>query len=744
MAELVGEAAAAQDGVARRCRGLESVVMARDQLAPIEPGVTEKRRSLFSRSPIQVASTELAVETPKFSPKVSSAALRTIGDEDRAMRRRRRTVAQQDRVWQEKCYEAPLAVGELGYLVQLQANVTALCGFPVRRWDEAIGRWASNDREDDGLPFDPRPEGVMEALVGPNGGRAELIRKGAYHLFCAGEGNLVGTPIDAGSGIMWEFLSTMEVYPDADGHLIRRRSGMTSEDVEALGDDVYIARCLNPSPIYSDLADSEVRRVLPIVAEIKSLTQMVDATVKSRIPANILFIPEGMTLHGVGDTDDADSLAGDEDRGTLYDIDQLVEEIFEHVSQSQVDPLSAARLVPLVLVGAGEQGQYVKIIELSRELDGWAQELRAEALGRLARGLDSPPELIGGRASVNHWTSAIIDQDFLAKHIQPIGQLLADFLTVNYLRPMLETFEGMTREEAFEWKLDFDPSPVSARADEAQSARDMRDLLSDEAILSANGFDKADSVSEEQKTERRVWSLIETNPTLFAPLLLQLPGWEDYDLTDVLEAIAAQATAPAVEGEPPGLLPAKPKPKLDRPKADEQADNQDEIDDEEAAGDIPERPENLAALTQALVAEADLALDDALRKAGSRFVSHLQGADDSLKARAKSVSKQKLMATVTRADMASLGLNPSRLLRNVWDGLNDTTVAMTAAYLSGDGMDNERAHEAAAHVAQSLCTVMQEFLTERFHDTIGRGANGYRVPTSTVLAILEDVLPITV
>lgn len=716
--------------------------MARDRLAPLEPGVSDKRRSLFSRSPVQQQpKASLAMERPTFSPKVSSAALRTIGDEDRAMRRRRRNTSQQDRVWQEKCYEAPLSVAELGYLLQLQANVTALCGFPVRKWDDKTGRWAANDRDDDGVEFDERPEAVMEALVGPNGGRSEVIRKAAYHMFCAGEGTLVGTSIETGSGIMWEFLSVMELFPDAEGRMIRRRSGMTTEDMEVLGDETYVARCLNSSPIYSDLADSEVRRVLPIVAEIKSLTQMVDATVKSRIPANILFIPEGMTLHGVGDTDDAESLAGDGEHGVLYDIDELVEEIFEHVNQSQLDPLSAARLVPLVLVGKGEEGQYVRVIELSRELDGWAQDLRQEALTRMSRGLDSPPELMSGRASVNHWTSAIIDQDFLVKHIQPIGQLIADFLTTNYLRPMLIHFEGMSEEEAFQWKIEFDPAPVAARADEAQSARDMRDLLSDEAILNANGFNKADAVSQEQLTERRVWQLIETNPTLFAPLLLQLPGWEDYDLDAVLEAIAAAAMPPEPAPPAPGELPPGQTPAAE---SDPEDANQDDITDAESGAETPQKPETLAALTQALVAEADLALDVALRKAGSRFVSSLQGADDALKARAKSVPKQQMMSAVTRNDLSSLGLTPARLLRDAWVDLHDAALALTAGYLSRDGMGEARATETGALVAEQLTARMQDYLVERFHSKISRGSNGYRVPTSTVLAILEDVLPIRV
>lgn len=677
-----------------------------------------------------------------FTAKVSSTALRTIGDEDRTQRRRRRNTAQQDRVWQEKCYEAPLSVAELGYLLQLQANVTALCEFPVRRWNEDVGRWEANDRDAEEVEFDERPEAVMEALVGPNGGRGEVIRKAAYHLFCAGEGIMVGTPIDSGTGIMWEFLSVMEVYPDADGRLVRRRSGMTSEDIEYLDKDTYVARCLLSSPIYSELADCEVRRVLPIVAEIKSLTQMVDATIKSRIPANILFIPAGMTLHGVGDTDDAESLASDGERGALYDIDSLVDEIYEHVNQSQMDPLSAARLVPLVLVGDGEQGGFIRVIELSRELDGWAQELRTEALTRLARGLDAPPELMSGRANTNHWTSAIIDQDFLVKHIQPIGQLLADFLTVNYLRPMLQTFEDMSEEEAFEWKVVFDPSPVTARADEAKTARDLRDLLSDEAILSANGFDKADEVSQEQRTERRVWELIRLQPTLFAPLLLQLPGFEDWDLDQVLEAIAAAATAEAAvgvnetivneEGELEDPLPGT--------KAAETNANEDLVD-AESGTETPDRPEGLAALTEALLAEVDLAVDGALTKAGSRLVSHLQGAkDDSLRARAKSARKQTLASTLSRSDLNELGTTPGKLLRGSFDELAATAGLLAFMHMSNLIDDELAAQEAADRIAAQLSAAVEGYVHDHFHDNFKPGPNGHRVPTSLVLSILEDAL----
>ena len=571
----------------------------------------------------------------------------------------------------------------------------------------------------------------MEAFSGKSG-RTELIRKAAYHMHAAGEATLVGTPIDTGSGILWEFLSVVELHPSPDGVMMRRRAGLSS-DIETLDDDVYMARLLNPSPVYSDLAQSEVRRVLPIVSEIKSLTQMVDATVKSRIPANMLFIPEGMTIAGVGDTDDASPM-GDDGVGTLVDIDELVDDIWTHMNQSQIDPNSGARLVPLVVLGEGEQGKYIRVIELSRELDGWAQDLRNEALSRLAKGLDSPPELMTGRASVNHWTSAIIDQDFLIKHIQPIGQLIADFITESYLRPMLQTFEGMSEEEAYQWRVEFDPSPVMARADEAKSARDLRDLLSDEAILAANGFDKTHAVTPETKAERRVWQLIETNPTIFAPLLLQLPGWEDFDLTEVLDIIAQMAAGAAL-GVTGGIE--------EEEEGDEQAQNDDEIIDATSGQETPDRPEGLAV---AILAAADTALDAALQKAASRFVSGLQGngQDAELRTRLRSVNKMSVMASISDNDVSAAGFTRDRLLRDAWNGLYDQTLSHVSGHLMDDNMDAARAHETAALAAQVICDRMHDWVVENLHSEFRKRKNGFRVPTSIVTDALEDVLPIPV
>jgi hypothetical protein len=701
--------------------------MARDPLAPPAPGMNEKRTKLFSRSPKQHAS--FAMVQPKVNASVTSAALRQVGEDTRDAKRRRRRVAQQDRTWQQQAYDYALKVGELGYLLNLQANIVALCDFPLRRWDEEHAAWVANDPDDD-TDYDPKPDNVMKAFVGPVGALDELIRRAAFNLFCAGETHLLATSSEGGDGLLWEFLSVEELFPDAEGNYIRRPSGATTEGQTGLPDDNYVARCWRSSARFSDLAESEVQRVLPICKEIVTLTEMVDAVLKSRIPAGMLFIPEELTFPSPEDGDEpVDQLADG-------DVDDFVEELFEHLSTANTDPGSGARLVPLVVRGPAEHGQYITLIELSRNMDNWAQELRQEALGRLASGLDAPPEIMSGRASLNHWTSAIVDNDFVVKHVQPVGRLLADFLTVAYLRPMLEAYEGMSEDDAMNWRLDFDAAPVMARADEAKSARDLAELLSDEAILIANGFTKADMVGPEALADRRLWRLVSSAPTVFAPLLNQIEGLEDVDMDDVLKILMGEG------GEDPAAPVDALPDAVDvsgAPPAESVLGDGDELVDATSATATPARPEGLSLLTERLAVAADEALRAALTRAGSKVVTCAQG-DDLLRDRIRSVRKDRVMSLVSDKDLERFGLNRSKLLNSAWDDLGARTRAWVRTHLDADGVDTYVADEQAAMVAHRLCERMSDLAELHLLDEFKVGSNGLRVPHSLISEVLEEMM----
>lgn len=752
---------------------------------------------------------QMAMTTPKRAATISSSALRQISKDSPEQKRQRRNRTQTERVWQREAFDYAEKVGELGALLTLQSNIVSLCGFPVRRWDDDEADWVANDPDADddadeitplgtldpapppkvpGAPpapespkvkqpkqtkpakakpkYDDRPANVMRSFVGPDGGAVDLIRRAAYNVFCAGDCTLLGTPHPKDIGILWEFLSVLELYPNPDGAMIRRRGG-TGAAEEKLPDDNYTGRLYRSDIAYSDLASSEVKRVLPILQEIVTLTMMVDAIAKSRVPADLLFIPEGMSFAG-SHTEAVEAEPGVDVADDSDDTDDLVDDLFDHMTAPFNDPGSAARLVPLVIVGpinehSGRSG--IEVIKLSREFDQFAQELRAEALGRLANALDAPPEAMTGKSSLSHWTAANVDSEFIVKHIQPTGILIADFLTWGYLRPMLEAYEDMTPDEALQFKIEFDPSPVIARADEAKSARDLSDWLSDDAILMANGFTKADMASAEVIRQRRLWQLVSSGGD-FAKLLPLLPGFENVnpDMIGTPPAPPAPPPPPPLEavdavGNPKALgakakldaanAETKPKPGRGRPAKDDGKEKStgDETPKAKTKPGQKAEPKALAAsagevdmavLVERLAVAGDAAISRALERSGSKVISLSQSKNPMLRDRLRSARKDRVMSLVTGAELTALGQTPKRLLDGAWDDLAIQAREWMRAHLIEQGVDELAADDRSALAAHHLCSQLQDLAEHSMLRSWRAGTNGLRVPHSLINEVLEQ------
>lgn len=694
----------------------------------------------------KATSSSFAMQPPSRSYKVSTAALRQIGEEPVNRRRRRRQLSQSDREWQSECFDYAEKVGELGALLEMQSNTLSLCGFPVRRWDADAAAWVANDPEfDEGSEgdqaklkadsqYDPRPGNVMRAFVGPDGGFEEQIRRAGYHLFCTGETTLLGSD-NATDGILWEFLSVEELRLNSEGVYTRHASHLSGE--EKLSEDDYTARLHLSSYRYSALATSQVKRVLPILQEIVTLTMMVDAVAKSRVSANLLFIPDELTF-----APDPEPQEGDLDEGgdpntppgdlndDAVDEDSLIDDLFEHMTAPLTDPGSAARIVPIIIRGKAEFGKEIRVISLARELDMWAQELRMEALGRLAQGLDAPPEAMSGKGTANHWTAANIDSEFIIKHIQPMGRRIAAFLTTSYLRPMLMLFENMTAEQADQFMVEFDPSPVIARADEAKSARDLAEWLSDEALLSANGFTKADLASSETVRQRRLWTLIKDQPGTYARLLPLLKGFEDVD---------PELIGPA---QPPAPAPGEEPQDGSEVTRDADGDNigqGDEIVDETSGTETPDKPEGMALLIERLVTAADADLRRARERAANKVVSSFQSKPE-VRTRLAQLPKNRVLCSLTTDERQSFtGRRQSALLANAWDEF-ETNAAYWIAEFLAERADATVAQREAMAAAATMRARLEEYGTRTLFDPITRNGNGLHVPTNLIADIIEQAV----
>jgi hypothetical protein len=465
--------------------------------------------------------------------------------------------------WQRDAFSFNELIGEIGYLNNLVANLVSTCDLRVV--ERRITPYGVEVEDS----TDGRAARVMAAFTGPQGGQKELKRRAAMHLQIAGESFLLGTPLadkfDRPAGFMWEFLSTEEIRVTAGKgkqQIKRNASGLSDGDAGFVDVEAFIARLWRPDPRYSMRADSPMKRVLPICRELVVLSEVVDSIAKSRLSSGMLFIPEEMSFGPISETE----APNDSD-----DFDEFIGTLVEHMSAPVRDRTSAAGLVPLVVRGAAEFGDKIRLIELAQDLDVTYQSLRMELLDRLAKGLDAPPEIIGGKAGLNHWSSYNVDADLIGKHVNPVGEMIAEFITVAYLRPMLSEFEHLSDEDVLRFELLFDSRILTSRQDEGPAATGAWDrmALSDATYLRANGFDMEDYPTDEERQRRLLEKVVLSDPRNFGPRLLPALYPElarlfmDFDLLSVNAPEATDSAAPAA-------LPADP---VNQPLADPGAMN---------------------------------------------------------------------------------------------------------------------------------------------------------------------------
>jgi hypothetical protein len=466
--------------------------------------------------------------------------------------------------WQRDAYAYNEMIGEVGFLHNLTANLVSTCELRVVEQEWTPEGYSMSESTD------ARSARVMAAFTGPQGGQKELKRRAALHLQIAGESYLLGTPltnpVGMPGGFAWEFLSTEEVRVTGEGgrQTIRRNAfGAGDRDAGYVDVDAFIARLWRPDPRYSQRADSPMKRVLPICRELVVLSEVVDSVAKSRLSSGLLFVPEEMSFGPINENEGLDN---------TDDVDEFTETLVQHMSAPVEDRTSAAGLVPLVVRGAAEFGDKIRLVDLARDLDQSYAKLREELLKRLSHGLDAPPEIMTGKQGLNHWSSYNVDADLITKHVNPCGEMIAEFLTVAYLRPMLIEYEAVNPAEAQRFRLVFDSRMLTARSDEGPAATGAWDrlALSDDAYLRSNGFDSEDYPDDDERRRRLLEKVVLADPTNFAPLLLPeidpALGKLFGKGTPAAQPERAQPVAPNPQPEPEVETPA-PSPETGPPEA---------------------------------------------------------------------------------------------------------------------------------------------------------------------------------
>lgn len=474
----------------------------------------KRTRSTFSRStqivqvpkPSNLSSvfTNTAQSATYSTPRTLTAAAAQIKVNDKGeyeQFRIRRSAGSS--AWQAEAWEYYDAIGEIKYAFNLVASVVSRIRIYAAVVDDPSETPISvrqSELIDDRLAS--AAERALGRLNSAYGGQAGLLRDAALNLAVAGECYLIQMPARPAYNLpeSWDIRSVDEVTTDPRGgfNVIGRREQSTSSQgpsgqASKLGKNAFVGRMWRSHPRFSDEADSSLRGLLDLCAELLLLNRTFRATARSRLNAGALYLPDGLSVASQGDGDfPYDSEDG---IGPNFTAEEAEDEFEEQLMDAMTTPIrdeeSASAVVPLIIRGPAELGDKIKQFKFERSFDPALAERSDRVLERILQGLDVPKDIVTGLANVKYSNALQIDESLYKAHIEPLMLLIADALTVMYLRPYLiaNGFEEAQVNRIVVW---YDPTAIATRNDRATDA----DAGFDRMAVSANSWRRAHGFSD--------------------------------------------------------------------------------------------------------------------------------------------------------------------------------------------------------------------------------------------------------
>jgi hypothetical protein len=341
------------------------------------------------------------------------------------------------RTWQHAAWGYTRSVPELNAAMMFIGNCLSRCKLVVgqRNPDGSVEQGFDGDEpKDENGPVDLLNEAAeyINDLQMPRGGQSEMLRSFGEKIFVAGECYIV--PEDLPTGLVFEVLSTQELMPEGNKYKRYYGPGWGTDD---LPPDTKPIRVWRADGQYQMLSSSSVRACLEILEELVVLTRLVRAAAISRMSlAGVLVVPDEL------DTPDSD---GDADGNNAEAKNPLLVDMINTGAKAIDDPASAAAWMPFLLQGPAEFIQHVRHIPFQTD-DQENVIKRTEAVERLARGLDLPPEKVLGHMGTTYANAGQISEDNFNLYIEPALQMICDALTITYLWPAMALARGIDAE----------------------------------------------------------------------------------------------------------------------------------------------------------------------------------------------------------------------------------------------------------------------------------------------------------
>lgn len=408
--------------------------------------------------------------------------------------------------WQVASWEFYDCVGEYSWAVELLATHASKARLVAARDVPGVDEPVILDGQEyevDGETRQPTKierdaEALIAGFAGGTSGQQQLMYRACVHLIVAAESYIVGRQ-DAEGNPRWEAYSNEEIQTVANG--VWKVDDGTEK--YTLTDEDVLIRVWRPHPKKRSEPRSSSLPLLPVLAEIKGLTQAIGARIDSRLAgAGILFIPESASMMNKPSAELEDG------------EDPFVAELMDAMLTPIRDRDSAAAVVPIVVRVPDDSLDAVKHIRF--DLTSKAEEARdrEDAVKRLARSVDLPSEQVLGMGDMNHWGVWQADEATVKGPVATLDAIVMHALTVGYLRPGLESL-GHTADEIAEFLAWYDLTELIQRPDRSKQALDVYNLdgLGLKALLRESGFDEADAPTEEDTCRKLLLDLIKSDPS---------------------------------------------------------------------------------------------------------------------------------------------------------------------------------------------------------------------------------------
>lgn len=285
----------------------------------------------------------------------------------------------------------------------------------------------------------------------------------------------------------WQVASVSEIQAKGGKYSVKADPSDTKG--RQLDPDLDVAiRIWEQHAEWAGLADCAMRGVLNDCKALQVLVQQQYAESLSQMSAGVLLLPNTLT---VGKASPTDPDSGDDDE------DPVIAALMAVSTDPIEDPSSAASVAPTILKGPKEDLEAFRHVLMGRFSDEVLDKRIEARIQRVARGLNLPVEVVMGHQQTTFANAEQVDQDTFEDHLEPRCRLVAEALTVGFLRPGLrETFpsQGDVIDQLVVW---YDASALVRQPDTEANADSAHEhfAISDEAYRKAKGYSEDDAPS---------------------------------------------------------------------------------------------------------------------------------------------------------------------------------------------------------------------------------------------------------